>query len=534
MKRPLLGRWCIALLLGSWALSGCSNSSSNNSPNGGSNSGGVVAASPGTLTYRNDNARTGQNLEETILTPANVNAAQFGLLFSYPVDGWVYAQPLYMPNVFIGGQPRNVVFVATEHDTVYAFDADGGGILWQRSFIDPGSGVTSVPMGDIGCTEVLTENGITSTPVIDPASGILYVVAMTKENGEYVYRIHALSITTGNDVIGTGTVIAPSIPGAADPNDGQGHVVFNPIRHKQRAALLLTNGLVYVAFASQCDVPPYHGWLLGYDVKTLQLVATFNDTPNGDDGGIWNGGPAADAAGNVFVITGNGTFDRQNNMSNTNWGDSFLRMTARLGVIDFFTPFNQQVLADNDLDLGSSIPMLLPDQSVGRPHLLISGGKEGRIYVVDRDNMGGFQTTDDSQIVQELDPFPGALFTGPAYFNNTVYFAANHDVVKAFSLTNGLLSASPVAQGSAPFTYPGSQLTISANGSINGIVWALDVGIPVILRAYLAADVGQLLYDSGNALQNFGGGQSFMVPTVANGKVYVITGDTLSVFGLLH
>jgi hypothetical protein len=529
-------RWLIAvtvLLVCSLELSACSNNSSGGGNNGGK-SGGTPAASAATLTYRNDNARTGQNLQEVILTPTNVNPANFGLLFSYPVDGYVFAQPLYKPNVAIGGQVHNVLFVATEHDSVYAFDADNpaSGLLWQTSFINPAAGVTTVPFSDFSCTEIGTENGITSTPVIDPASGTLYVVAMTKENGTYVYRLHALSIATGADM--SSVEIQASVPGTGDGSDGS-TVSFDPFQHKQRAALLLSNGIVYLGFTSQCDNPPYHGWLFGYDATSFALVSVFNDTPNGSEGGIWNGGPSADANGNLFVMTGNGTFD---GFASQDWGDSFLRLTAGLAVFDFFTPFNQADLAANDLDVGSAAPLLLPDQAVGPPHLLVGGGKEGRIYLVNRDNMGQFQSGSDSQIVQEVTGQlavgpTGSLFTAPAYFNNTVYFAANTDVLKAFSLVNGQLSPSPIAQGATPFSYPGGELTISASGSTNGIVWALEIE-NTVLHAYLAANVANELYNStmnpNDALEL---SVPFAVPTVVNGKVYVGTRSHVSVFGHL-
>jgi outer membrane protein assembly factor BamB len=528
------------VLVCSLGLAACSNSS-NGTPPSTNAGGGTVTASPGTLTHRNDNARTGQNLQEVSLTPANVNPTKFGMLFSYPVDGQLFAQPLYMPNVNIGGQLHNVVFVATAHDSVYAFDADNPATLWQTSFLS--AGVTSVPSSDYTCNEIQSELGIISTPVIDPASGTLYVVAFTKENGTYLYRLHALSVTTGAEV-GTGrVVIQASVPGNGDGDDGQGNVPFDAFQHKQRAALLLSHGMVYVAFASNCDTDPYHGWLFGYDAHSLALLATFNDTANGGEGGIWNGGPSADADGNVFVITGNGTFDGFPPSGNNNWGDSFLRLAGNaLTVLDFFTPFNQADLAANDLDLGSLAPVLLPDQAVGPPHLMVGGGKEGRIYLVNRDNMGQFQAGSDSQIVQEVTGQiavgpTGSLFTTPAYFNNTVYFAANTDVVKAFSLVNGQLSTSPIAQGSTRFGYPGAELTISAKDSTSGIVWALEVldaTGQAVLHAYSAANVANELYNSTiNPRDMLDTGVTFAVPTIGNGKVYVGQVDQLSVFGQL-
>jgi hypothetical protein len=486
------------------------------------------------VTYRSDNARTGQNLHETILTPANVNPSQFGLLFTYPVDGQIHGQPLYVPGVAMGNQIHNVVFVVTAHDSVYAFDADNplSAPLWQTSFINPTAGVTSVHISDYTCNELFPEVGIVSTPVIDPVRGILYAVAFTKESGNYLYRLHAVNLATGADL--NQQVIQGAVPGTGDGSDGT-NVSFDPFQHKQRAALLLSNGMIYVAFASNCDTPPYHGWLFGYDASTLQPRVLFNDTPNGSDGGIWNGGPAADLSGNLFLITGNGTFDGS---AGHDWGDSFLRLAANLTVLDFFTPFNQSDLAANDLDLGSSSPLLLPDQSTGPAHLLVGGGKEGRIYLVNRDNMGQFQATDDSRIVQEItgqlaSGSEGSLFTGPAYFNGTVYFGANQDSVKAFSLTNGLLSTSPVAQSPTQYGYPGGELAISANASANGILWALENGTPAVLHAYDASNIANELYNSNmNPGDRVGAGVTFAVPTVGNGKVFVGTQDRLFVFGL--
>jgi len=530
-----------AMLILSISL-GCSGSSNDSNSPSPSPTPGITSA--GVFTYHNDNARTGQNLQETILTPANVDPTNFGKLFSSPVDGRVYAQPLYVPNVNIGGQVHNVIIVATAHDSVYAFDADNpvSPPLWQTSFINP-PGVTSVPSSDYACNEIQPEMGIISTPVIDPVSGTLYVVAMTKETGPtYLFRLHALSVKTGAEV-GTGhVVIQASVPGTGDGNDGQGHVPFNAFQHKQRAALLLSDGTVYIGFSANCDTDPYHGWLFGYDANSLALLATFNDTPNGSRGGIWNGGPSADAAGNVFVITGNGTFDGPSPAGNNNLSDSFLRLAAgTLKLLDFFTPFNQTDLAALDLDLGSSAPVLLPDQPGLHPHLMVGGGKEGRIYLVNRDNMGHFQAGSDNQIVQEVtgqlafDPSTGSLFTAPAYFNNTVYFLANHDVLKAFSLINGKLSTSPVSQATTQFGYPGASPSISANGSNNGIVWVIENGNTAALHAYSAANVAIELYNSNtnSARDALGVGVAFTVPTVFKGKVYVGTENELSVFGLL-
>ncbi|MHB8455581.1 MAG: pyrrolo-quinoline quinone [Acidiferrobacterales bacterium] len=493
----------------------------------------------GVLTYKNDNARSGDDLQETVLTPSNVNTATFGKIFSFPVDGAVYAQPLYVAHIPIAGQIHNVVFVATEHDSVYAFDADNTSVspLWHTSFIDPANGITTVPSIDTNCGDINPEIGITSTPVIDPVTGILYVEAMTKENGIYVHRIHALDITTGKEKVGTGVKIQPSVPGTAAPNNGSGYVLFDSLVENQRAALLLNNNAIYIAFGSLCDLGPYHGWLLTYNSKTLNPIAAFSTTPNGTKGGIWQagGGVASDVNGNVYVITANGTFDAASGGSD--YGDTFLKFTgASLAVSDYFTPFNQATLASVNADLGSGGPLLLPDQLTAPTHILISAGKQGTIYSLNRDNMGKYQTSSDSQIVQSL-PTPYPLFGTPTYFNDTVYIAAAGDTLKSYKLSNGQLSIS--SQSTSTFAWPGAAVDISANDSSNAIVWALQSngsGAPAELNAYSAADVSTELYstDQNSARDNPGAAVKFAVPTIANGKVYVGALGQLSVYGLLH
>lgn len=500
----------------------------------------------GTFTHRNDNARTGQNLQEFTLTPVTVNQTQFGKIFSCAVDGYVYAQLLYVQNLAIPGQrAHNVVFVATEHDSVFAFDADNAACaqLWTTSFIDPSSGISTVPSIDVGSDDIVPEIGITGTPVIDPQSQTLYVVAKTKENGTYVQRLHALDTTTGAEKFGGPAVIQASLPGTGDGTDGA-NILFDALHQNQRAALLLANDVVYIAFASHGDVDPYHGWLLGYDAATLQQVAIFNATPNGSRGGIWQsgGGPSADASGNIFVITGNGTFDAD--AGGTDFGDSFLRLTQSVGVltpVDFFTPFNQADLEAADIDLGSTGPVLLPDQAgTDHPHLVLGAGKDGNAYLVDRDNMGKFNSTDNSQIVQTLTVSANGVFGSPAFWENNIYFLPVLDVLKAFQLSSGLLSTTPTSEASAVFGYPGASPVISANGSTNGIVWVLDnsafaTSDPAVLYAYDATDVTRELYDSTQAgsRDQAGPAVKFTVPTVANGKVYVGGQNQVTVFGLL-
>ncbi len=521
----------------------------------------VVGAQVAVLTYHNDNARTGQNLNETVLTTANVNPATFGRLFSYPVDGNVYAQPLYLPNVSIPGQgPHDVVFVATEHDSVYAFDADdsGVGLLWQVSFINPATGVTTVPPADVQSHDIVPEIGITGTPVIDDGSGTLYVVATTKEVADgsphYVQRLHALDIGTGAEKFGGPIVIGdtvfdgssttyvsgPSVPGTGDGSvDGQ--VFFNALRQNQRPGLLLLNGVVYIGWASHSDMSPYHGWLLGYDAQTLAQVAVFNTTPNGGLGGVWmsGGGLAADSNGSVYLSTGNGTFDVTGSEAPA-YGDSVLRLSTGNGltVADFFTPWNQDALATEDQDLGSGGVLLLPDQAGAYPHLLVTAGKKGTIYLNNRDDLGGYQRCGAScdDIVQVLSQTIGSCYSTAAYFNNQVYFLCSWDVLKAFPLSNGLLSPTPLSQSSAPVDFFGSTPSISANGSSSGIVWTLQAEAygPAILHAYDALDLSHELYSSDQVpADQLDGAVKFAVPTVASGRVYAGTQSSLAVFGLL-
>jgi hypothetical protein len=515
----------------------------------------LVPSAVDVLTYHNDNARTGANLNETILTPSNVNPTDFGKLFTYPVDGYVYAQPLYMANVTIPGKGvHNVVVVATEHDSVYAFDADSNAgsnasPLWQTSFIDPANGVTTVPTADVGTGDIVPEIGITGTPVIDSSSGTLYVVAKTKEvvgaSVSYVQRLHALDVTTGQEKFGGPVVISASVPGTGANSDGQGNVLFNPLTNNQRPALLLLNGVVYIGWSSHGDNGPYSGWLIGYNAGTLQQVAAFDVTPSGFDGGIWmsGDGPAADASGNIYLSTGNGTFettlDTNGFPNQADFGDSLLKISTvnGLSASDYFTPSNQASLNAGDTDFGSGGVVLLPNQPGLHPHLAVTSDKEGKIFLVDRDNLGRFNASSD-QIVEETGQVMGGVWSTPAYFNGTLYYSGIFDVLKAFQLSNGLIITTPTSEAASGYGYPSSTPSVSANGTSDGIVWAIETDAyssngPAILHAYDASNLATELYNSdmNAARDQLGGAVKFTVPTITNGKVYVGTANGLSVFG---
>jgi hypothetical protein len=516
---------------------------------------------PGTFMRDVDISRTGQNLAETVLTPANVTSSQFGKLLSYPIDGVSDASPLYVANVNIPGQGfHNVVYVETEHNGVYAFDADGlsSNPLWKVSFINPAAGITTITPADTGdcCpSDMPVESGITGTPVIDQVTGTLYVVAVTKEvsgtTTNFVQRLHALDITTGAEKFGGPVKIQASVPGTGDGSSG-GQVAFDPLHQNQRAALLLTNGTVYIAWGGHADRPPYHGWIIGYNASTLQQVMAYNATPNAAGGGIWQSGDGltTDSTGRIYFVTGNGFFDA--NTGGANFGDSVVALSQGGAVLDYFTPHDQSTMESGDLDLGSGGVLLLPDQAGSHPHVAITAGKNGSIYMVDRDNLGHFNPANDSQILQTLvNVFPGGTYTtgnfkAPVYFNGHVYFSASADYLKAFAVTNGLLSTSPTSQTSLVPGYPGATLAISANGSSNGILWAVQrFGIdqtgagtvaPGILHAYDANNLATELYNSNQAAGGRDGmdfAAKWAAPLIANGKVFVASNSQLAIYGLL-
>ncbi|MGA2371944.1 MAG: hypothetical protein ACLP3R_06145 [Candidatus Korobacteraceae bacterium] len=506
-------------------------------------------------TYHNDNARTGQNAIETVLTPDNVSPAHFGRLYSFPVDGYIYAQPLYMPQVAIPGNGiHNVVIVATQHDSVYAFDADSPTPepLWRVNFLNPDAGITTLSPDDVNVSDILPEIGITSTPVIDVASNTVYVVAATKESGVFYHRLHALDMTSGAEKFGGPRIIQASYPGnAQDANDGV--LSFSSRFQLQRAALLLSKGKVYVAFASNADSGLYHGWVIAFDATTMRQVGAWVSTPNGYQGGVWMSGcgSAADKDGNLYLSVANGPFDAYGEEPGSNFSDSVVKLKPGahgIALADFFTPFNQANMAKDDLDLGSAGVVLLPDQPGSYPHLAITSGKNGHIYLLNRDTLGGYGVglKNNPQAVQEVSGQLRQQMGTPAYWNGRLYFGAgispHKDSIKAFALRNGTLSTAPVSQTAAIYHLTRSTVSVSANGSGNGIVWAVDNDAyydahqgPAVLHAYDAKNLGRELYNSNQrfARDNPGQASKFTVPTVADGKVFVGTANQVSVYGLL-
>jgi len=494
-------------------------------------------------TYKGNKYRTGNYSAETILNTSNVNAAQFGKRVTYPVNGQVYAQPLFVPHLLVNGAIHNVVFVATEHDSVYAFDADSTTAispLWSTSFLT--SGATPVLASDVSCDDVSPEIGITSTPVIVTSSNTLYVVAFTKENGSLIYRLHAIDITTGHEKPGSPIVI----------QGNSGGIAFDPSHERQRGALLAVNGQVYVSFGAFCDLPPDYGWIISYRYSSsnalFQQTAIYNDTVIGGGGGIWGagGGLASDGSGNIYTVTSNGTFNL--NTGGPSTGDTVLKLTPQLNVIDYFTPFNQLCLAQGDIDLGSGGPLLLPGINEQ-----IVAGKEGRIYVVNNLNMGKFtpdptldcssteqNRTDIDHVLQEFPPqtignyFDGNNFSTPADWNSRVYFGGVNDYIKAYRLNDRLLSPTPISQTPETFGFPGGNPVISSNGvrSGTGVLWVIDPH--AVLCAYDATNLANELYNSNinasrDALDSY---VKFTVPTVGNGKVFVGTQTSLAIYGL--
>jgi len=515
------------------------------------------AAAMNVTTWRYDTTRTGQNTNETQLTPANVNVANFGKLFSYVVDGYVYAQPLYVATLPVGGVLHNVLFVTTEHDSVYAFDANQNLQLWKANLIDSAhgapTGATTVPSGDLGTNDIVPEIGVTGTPVIDTTTNTLYVVSKSKESGLYVNRLHALDLLTGSEKASSPVVIRGSVKGGGIGSIG-GSVAFQPQWQLNRTGLLLFNGQVYVAFAAHGDNGPYHGWLFAFNASNLQQTAIFNSSPEGKGNGIWHSGAAlaADIVNGVprlFCATGNffstGSVGPNPTIPYTNdqnYSNAVLRFDlsgADLQVSDEWTPFDQLQLSNADTDQTSGGIMLLPDQAGAHMHELIQVGKNGRIEVIDRDNLGGFNTGYNN-IAQEISGQINGLWSTPAYWNARVYFWGSGDRLKQFALANGQLSVTPTATASVTSSFPGASPVISANGTTQGILWAVrsdayNSNGAAILYAFDATNVGTQLYNSTqNATRDSAGrAVKFVVPVITNGKVYVGTQSEVDVYGAL-
>ena len=513
-----------------------------------------VTGLAGVFTYHNNLARDGTNQQEYALTTANVGTSTFGKLFSCAVDGAVYAQPLWVANVLIGGVKHNLVVVATQHDSVYAFDADGGTSavpscvqLWRANLVDSAHGGTSgevpapsgpgVPGASIGTTygDIVPEVGVTGTPVIDPATKTIYVVSKSENTGTATFfqRLHALDLTTGAEKFGGPALIDDSItvPGSGDGSPGNGTVPFDPQHENQRPGLALVGGVVYVSWASHEDIGPYHGWVMGFSASTLALQSKFNSSPDGGLAGIWmsGGAPAADSSNNLYVMTGNGTFDA--NTGGADFGSTYLKLSSGLTVADWFTPHNQDTLSSGDVDVGAGGTALLFGQN-----LLVGAGKSGTFYVLNRSNMGHFNASSDAAAVQTWTA--GRAFSTPAFWNNTMYyFGVNFGsqqvgVAYAFNTGTGLFNTTPVSQTTTGFRFPGATPSVSSNGASNGIVWAINSNPyctpqssscgPAVLHAYSATNLATELWNSAQTSGDAAGNAvKFTVPTVANGKVYV-------------
>jgi IPT/TIG domain len=552
----------------------------------------------GVFTHHNDLSRDGANTQEFALTTSTVNTSTFGKLFSCAVDGAVFTQPLWVPSLSINGGIHNVIFVATQHDTVFAFDADanpcvqywqGSGSLGEVNLLDTlhggTAGETSVYWNDVGCQcgvgDIYPEVGVTGTPVIDPTSNTIYMVSTSQNSalGTFYQRLHALDLATGNEKFSAPVNIVASVPGNGDGSSG-GMVSFNAQMQNQRPALALAGETVYVGWSAHEDASPWNGWLIGYTASNVQQQSSvFNTSPNGGMGGIWAGGgaPAVDSSGNIYVTTGNGAFDADNsNMPDNDYGDSVLQLAPssvstpngeNLTLVDWFTPDNQSYLSDNDIDLGSGNPVLLPDQTSGPvPNLLVAIGKQGIVYLINRDDMGNFQPG-SNQIVQSFTGSPSGFYGTPAFWQNGLYFAGSldntgsGDYLKLFTFnpSTGQFDTAPASQSARYYNFPGASPSVSSQGASNGIVWAIDASAygyanpnagtncfqvpvpaactgPAVLFAYDAGNLSLEYWDSTMAANNrdqAGNAVKFVPPTVANGKVYVSTRTEVDVYGLL-
>lgn len=506
----------------------------------------AVSAFTQVTTSQYDNSRSGATSNERYLTPQNVNAKQFGKLGAFKVDGAVYAQPLFVPSVDIPHKGRhNVIFVATEHDSVYAFDAydPAAPPLWQVSFLDKARG--SVPLSEdmVQCPFIRPEVGITSTPVIDIKTGTLYVLARTAirhavGDNEYFQHLHALAITTGVEKFGGPKLITASVLGRGAGRSNR-QVDFDPLHENPRAALTLANNKIYLTWASSCDVDPYHGWVMAYSPQTLEQKAVLNVNPDGSEAGIWlsDTGPAVDSEGNLYVPTGNGTFDATS--GGRDYGDSVLKLDGSSLVIrDYFTPFDQADILAGDSDVGSSGPTLLPDQPGPHRHLLLQPTKHSILYVIDRDQMGKFHAEGDA-IPQRI-PMAGGGYGAIAYWNGHAFFAASDDYLRDYAIKNGQFTLN--ASSSTKFANPGATPTVSSDGNKNAILWAIATKTwngpdtkPAVLYAFDATKLGTPIYTSEQNSQRDRAALAtrFVIPIVVSGHVYFAARGEVEVYGLL-
>jgi hypothetical protein len=550
----------------------------------------------GVTTYHNDTARDGINTREYGLTPTTVATATFGKLFSCTVDGAVYGQPLWVKGLTIGGGVHNVIFVATQNDSAYAFDADANPCVtyWHVNLLDTLHGGTTgekpVTWDDVGYCygDVYPQVGVTSTPVISTTANVIYLVGASEKNATnsgqcanttatFYHRLHALSLFTGSEEFNAPVTIAASVPGTGD-GSVNGIVSFTSQLQHQRASLALYGNKIFLGFSAHEDATPYHGWLLGYQASDVQnQIAVFNSTPNGldgADGGFWAGGgaPAIDSGGDVYVATGNGVFDEAPPPPDNDYGDSVLRLHSMTGstpngknltVAGWFTPYDQLTLAENDTDLGSGSPVLLPAQTTKGlpPNVLVQVGKDGNVYLIDRDAMGQYNASNNDQILQSFNATSNGLWGMPALWHNNLYIGGQNDSLRQFVFDpgTGQFTASVTSLSSHVFGYPGTTPSVSSNSGVNGIVWTIDESSygyanpntnvncsvvpvpaacsgPAVLHAYDASNLAIEYWNSSMAANNrdqAGNAVKFVPPTIANGKVYVATRTAIFVYGLL-
>ncbi|MGO9835307.1 MAG: pyrrolo-quinoline quinone [Polyangiaceae bacterium] len=526
---------------GSSSCDGCSRGAGDgggvSAVDSGSDAAAGSAPTVSVLTYHNDVARTGQYQTETVLTPSDVNASTFGKKFAQPVDGYVYAQPLFVPALTIGGATHDVVFVVTEGNSIYAFDANASGpVLWHTNV---GTSLSCSDLDD--CGDLVPGAGITGTPVIDPSTQTMYLVALTKDSMGDHHRLHAIDLITGADKLGGPVDVSPTAQGTG-ANSMNGTVQFDPGTHYQRCALALIGDIVYIGIGSNAESDSdNHGWVVGYGAGDLSSTMTFCTSPDDNWSSIWQsgGGLSADSAGYIYAETANGTFDV--NTGGKDYGDTALKLDSTGGVVDYFTPYNQADLSNGDIDFGAANPVVLPDQTGPVAHELLASGKPGILYLINRDDMGHYHSGSDTQIVQSVPAFPNTtgvtngIFMSPAYWNGWIYVSGIGDSVQAFALSAGRLSTSPASQTTEQFSWPGATASVSSNGSTAGILWVLD-GKAGVLHAYDATNLASELY---NTTQATGGRDTpghpvkFAVPTVAKGHVYVGTQTELDVYGPL-